>query len=100
MAVITTQAAAPPPGPAVQLAFVPHSAILPLTDLPALQKFAASRGGASILAGGFGDDTSLKLAVARAQRLADALTADGVPAAAIKLTAQAGGHGGFVQLVY
>ncbi len=95
------QAAPPaprPPGSAIALAFPPHSAILPLTDLPALQKLAASRAGATILAGGFGD--TLPLALARAQRLADALTADGVPPNAIKLTAQAGGQGGFIQLVY
>jgi hypothetical protein len=95
------QAAPPaprPPGPAIALAFPPHSAILPLTDLPALQKLATSRAGATILAGGLGD--TLPLALARAQRLADALTADGVPPNAIKLTAQAGGQGGFIQLVY
>ena len=34
------------------------------------------------------------------KRVADALTADGVPASAIRLTAAADGSGGFVQLVY
>jgi hypothetical protein len=93
-------AAPPPPGPAVLLAFPPHSAILPESELSALQKFVNGWTGEKIVAGGFGDDASLPLALARAQRLADALTADHVPASAIKLTAQADGHGGFVRFTY
>jgi len=88
------------PGRAFAFAFPPHSAILPAQDLPALQKLATSLAGATVMAGGFGDNTSLKLAIARAQRLADALTADGMPAKSIKVTAQVRGQGGFIQLVY
>ena len=39
-------------------------------------------------------------AISRAERLADALTADGVPATIIRLVAMSGGSGGFVQLLY
>jgi len=51
-----------------------------------------------VLAGGFGE--TFPLALARAQRLADALAAAGVPPGAIKLVAGPSGSGGFVQLVY
>ncbi len=94
-------AAAPMPNSApISLAFQPGVAVLPAAELPALQNLAATRGGATLLVGGFGDDTSLTLALARAQRLADALTASGVPAADIQLTAAQAGSGGFVQFVY
>jgi hypothetical protein len=89
-----------PPGPAVALAFPPGSAILPAAELPLVQNFLNGWAGAKIEAGGFGDGASLRLALARAQRLADALTADHVPPSAIMLKAQTGGTGGFVRLVY
>jgi ATP-dependent protease HslVU (ClpYQ) peptidase subunit len=82
----------------VPLAFAPGSAILPAADLAPIKTITASRGNANILAGGFGG--SFALALARAQRLGEALTAAGVPANAIKLVAQPSGSGGFVQLVY
>ena len=88
----------PPNGPPVALAFAPGSAILPTADLAPIQAIAAARGGAHVLAGGFGG--SFALALARAQRLGEALTAAGVPAGMIKLVAQPAGSGGFVQLVY
>lgn len=88
-----------PPAPPVALAFRPGSAVLPFSDLAILQKFAAARGTAHVLAGGFGDG-SLPLAIARARRLAAGLTAAGVPPEAIALTTMAAGSGGFVQLVY
>jgi len=90
----------PPNGPPIALGFPPHSAVLPFTDIKPIEVFAKARGGANILVGGFGDGTSLSLALARAQRLADALTADGVPPGAIRLVAQRAGSGGFAQLVY
>jgi outer membrane protein OmpA-like peptidoglycan-associated protein len=97
-------AAAPPPKPEdsapVAMAFPPNSAVLSSLNAPALQSIASGRGNASILVGGFGDDISLALALARAQRLADALTANGVPPASIRLLAAQSGSGGFVQLVY
>jgi hypothetical protein len=90
----------PPNGPPVSLAFQPGSAILPFSEAAALRGFAATRGDAKLLVGGFGDGASLTLALARAQRLADALTASGVPPQDIRLTAMEAGSGGFVQFVY
>jgi hypothetical protein len=98
--------APPPPAPlrprlpaAVALAFPPHNALLPSADNHTLADLVAHRGHARILAGGFGDGT-LTLAIARAQRVAAALTALGVPAHDIRIVASAAGSGGFVQLVY
>ena len=106
----STPAAAPTPritvapkpknGVPVAFAFPIGSALLPKRDLPALQGLAAARGNARLRVGGFGDSVSLTLALARAQRLADALTALGVPPGAIDLIAMREGSGGFVQFVY
>jgi hypothetical protein len=90
----------PPPQPPVPLAFATGSAVLPFQDVAPLRHVAARRGKAHVLVGGFGDGTSLTLALARARRLADQLTADGVPPGAINLVAARDGSGGFVQLVY
>ena len=90
----------------VSLAFQPGSAIVTAAAEAALVRIAGSRGYVDILAGGFGDADAatnphaLTLAVERAQAIADALTAAGAPASAIRLTAAAAGSGGFVQLVY
>jgi outer membrane protein OmpA-like peptidoglycan-associated protein len=93
-------------GPAILLAFQPNSAILNAQARVALQALALARGAAGIRVGGFGqqishpDAAALRLGVARARRIADALTAAGVPATAITITASATGSGGFAQLVY
>ena len=92
-------AAPPPPGPPIPVGFDPGSAILPATEISQINKFASTRGSATIIAGGFGDG-SLWLGVSRARRLADALTADGVPGSEIQIAAAAAGSGGFVRLVY
>lgn len=99
----------PPPPPApppehstapVAIAFPPHSAILPYAGKAAIAAFVAQRNdGARVRAMGFGDG-SLPLGLARARRLADALTAAGVPPRKIELAAEKSGSGGFVQLVY
>jgi outer membrane protein OmpA-like peptidoglycan-associated protein len=66
----------------------------------------AAAGSANILVGGFGDaatpadPAAMNLALARARRLADALTAAGVAPTRIRMIAAAAGSGGFVQLVY
>jgi len=99
-------AAAQPPGTPVELAFVAGSAVLTHRAAVALTDIAVGCGPADILVGGFGgaaapgDAAALRLAVARARRLADALTAAGVPPARISMVAAAAGSGGFVQLVY
>jgi outer membrane protein OmpA-like peptidoglycan-associated protein len=95
-----------PDGPPILLAFKSDSAILNADGQAALQALAVARGSATIRVGGFGeqiaapDAAALQLGVARARRIADALTAAGVPPAAITMTASAGGYGGFAQLVY
>lgn len=88
-----------PPGPPITIGFPPKTALLPFAAGKTLAAVAAGRGDATVIAGGFGDG-SLPLALARARRLADALTAAGVPPGDIRLTAAADGSGGFVQLVY
>ena len=88
-----------PPSPPVSIGFAPGKALLPFAEEPKILDVAAARGDAQVIAGGFGDG-SLSLALYRARRLADALTADGVPASDIRLVASAAGSGGFVQLVY
>jgi outer membrane protein OmpA-like peptidoglycan-associated protein len=96
----------PPPAAPVELAFPRNSAVLTHEAAAALSAIALGRGHSRVLVGGFGeadqpgDEAALRLAIARAQRLADALTADGVRAADIRMVAAAGGSGGFVQLVY
>jgi hypothetical protein len=90
----------PPNPPPVLLAFARGSAVLPFQNVKPLGAVAARRGAAHVLVGGFGDGTSLTLALARARRLANQLTADGVPAGMINLVASRDGSGGFVQLVY
>jgi len=92
--------AAPPPNPPpVAFAFAPGSALLPVADAAGLARIAKAYNGTRLRVGGFGEG-SFTLALARAQRLADALTADGIPASALQLCATAQGSGGFVQLVY
>jgi len=95
-----------PDGPPILLAFPPDSAILNPDAQLALKALALARGAATIRVGGFGgqvsapDAAALRLGVARARRISDALTAAGVPATAITMTASAAGSGGFAQLVY
>ncbi len=89
----------PPPGPPVDIGFVPGSALLTHAELKKIQILAFEHGKAEVLAGGFGEG-DLNVALARARRLADALTASGVPGDEIRVTATASGSGGFVQLVY
>jgi hypothetical protein len=99
-AVAMPPAAPPPPAPPpVAIGFASRSALLPAQAAKQIASVAAARGDAKVVAGGFGDG-DLTLALSRARRLADALTAAGVPARDVRLTAAAAGSGGFVQLVY
>jgi outer membrane protein OmpA-like peptidoglycan-associated protein len=88
----------------VSLAFERGSAVLNPVAATALSGLAAApHGDGAFLVAGFGEGsgaTALALGLARAQRLADGLTASGVPPAEIKLLAAAAGSGGFVQIVY
>jgi outer membrane protein OmpA-like peptidoglycan-associated protein len=93
---VAPPAAAPPPAPPVSIAFRPGSALLPYSQAAAIQGVAAQSNGTRLRVCGFGEG-SMALALDRAQRLADALTADGVPAQDIDINAVAAGSGGFVQ---
>jgi hypothetical protein len=103
-------AAEPPDGPPILLAFRPKSALLDAKAQTALNALAKARGSANIRVGGFGeqnaalnpvpDAAALSLALYRARRIADALTAAGVPPHEITMVASAAGSGGFAQLVY
>lgn len=94
------QPAPPPPDkPPVSIAFRPGSALLAYAQGQIVQGVAAQRGTAHVRVCGFGEG-SMTLALARARRLADALTAAGVPGQDIQVNAFAAGSGGFVQLVY
>lgn len=88
-----------PSGPLVTIGFRSGSALLPYSQHQLVEAVAAKRGDAQIRVCGFGDG-SLHLALARARRLGDALTAAGVPGDKIHIMAFAAGSGGFVQLVY
>ncbi|MGE4481566.1 hypothetical protein [Acidocella sp.] len=88
-----------PPGPPVSIAFPAGSALLPYKQAQVIQGVAGQRGGAKIRVFGFGEG-SLALGLARARRMADQLTAAGVPGNEIDINALAAGSGGFVQLVY
>jgi outer membrane protein OmpA-like peptidoglycan-associated protein len=79
-------------GPAILLAFRPKSALLSSDARSALDDLALARGSASIRVAGFGeqdtasrapDAAALALALHRARRIADALTAAGVPPTAM-----------------
>ncbi len=98
-AVPAMPAPAKPPGPPVAVAFAPGSALLAYKQDLLVQGAVAQRGDAHVRVVGFGDG-SMDLALARARRLADALTAAGVPGTDIEINALAAGSGGIVQLVY
>lgn len=103
---------APPPGPAatvfapgqpVTIAFAADSAVLPPGTEAALGQLAQTRGAAAMRVVGFGNATgntpaaqadALPLAYARAESIANALARAGVPLLAIRLAAEAQGHGG------
>jgi outer membrane protein OmpA-like peptidoglycan-associated protein len=84
------------------------SASLPPTANDSLKQLAARRGSGIIAVTGYGDATSndpdaqsaaLTLGLSRAQAMAAALTAAGVPATAVQVDAAAGGRGGTARLV-
>ena len=88
--------------------FAPDSSSVPPASLPALKALAAKRGNHVIEALGHGDAGSadptaqqqaVTLGFARAQAIAAALAASGVPRGAIQVMALAAGSGGMAQLV-
>jgi outer membrane protein OmpA-like peptidoglycan-associated protein len=111
---VTVASAAPPLAPApqarnaVSVEFVTGSASLPPGAADVLKGVVAQRGSAVIAVTGYGDATSsdpdaqiaaLSLALSRAQAVANVLTGDGVPAANVRVGAEAAGRGASVRLV-
>jgi outer membrane protein OmpA-like peptidoglycan-associated protein len=106
-------AASMPPAPAVSagtisIEFVTGSADLPPGANDLLKQLVARRGQAVIAVTGHGEAASndpaaqsaaLTLALARAQATAKALTGDGVPDAAVRVGAEAGGRGADARLI-
>jgi outer membrane protein OmpA-like peptidoglycan-associated protein len=108
--------APPPPNPmpapasstATTLEFPRGSAALSPQASDAVKRFAAQRGRATVLVTGYGDAESgdpaaqtvaLSLGLSRAQAVANALTADGVPAGAVRVSAEASGRGVAMRLL-
>jgi outer membrane protein OmpA-like peptidoglycan-associated protein len=96
------------PSTTVDVPFEPASAILPAEAASALKDLAHRRGQHAIVVVGRGDATSanpelqsqaLSLALHRAQAIAQALAADGVPDAAIRIDSEASGRGGAARIV-
>ena len=84
------------------------SAELPPLAAVQLKQLAARRGNGVIAVTGYGDAASndpdaqaaaLTLGLSRAKAIAAALTADGVPASAVQVDAEALGRGGTARLV-
>lgn len=106
--VAAAAAPAPPPPGTTLVSFAPGSANLPPDAAGALKALIAGRGSAGIAVTGHGDAASndpgaqsaaLTLALARAKAVAGALEAQGVPASAVQVGAQAGGRGATVRLL-
>lgn len=111
----TTVASASPPPPkvaapasAISLTFIAGSADLPALAADQLKQLAGRRGNGIIAVTGYGDAASndpdaqaaaLTLGLSRAKAMAAALTADGVPASAVQMDAEAIGRGGTARLV-
>lgn len=105
----------PPPQPftavdrnGVRISFAAGSSVLSVADRARLDGIAHRRHGADIAVMGFGDATqsdpvtqsaALQLGLARAEAVATALVAAGVPESALRLGAQASGTGAAVALV-
>ena len=105
-----TPATPPTSAPAntVNVTFITGSAALPPSGADTLKQLAARRGSGIIAVTGYGDATSsdpeaqsgaLALGLSRAQAMAAALTAAGVPASAVQVDATAVGRGGTARLV-
>jgi outer membrane protein OmpA-like peptidoglycan-associated protein len=98
---------AAPAGSPVLVAFPPGSSTLPVESLVGLKLLARSRGDASVVIVGYGDtnaadaaaqSAAMPLALARARAIAANLLAAGVPAASLRITAEAQGQGGAARL--
>jgi len=88
--------------------FAPTSAVLPADSAAALRALAKRRGAHTIAVIGYGDteganpaaqSQAVSLGLKRAEAIAQALAADGVPENAVRLDALANGRGGSARLV-
>jgi outer membrane protein OmpA-like peptidoglycan-associated protein len=88
--------------------FVSGSAALSPTAAQEVKAFAAKRGAGVIAVTGHGDAASsdpaaqtaaVSLGLSRAQAVANALTAAGVPAASVRINAEAAGRGASLRLL-
>jgi outer membrane protein OmpA-like peptidoglycan-associated protein len=93
---------APAAGTVARIGFAPGSAALTPDEAAAVKQFAAKRGTGTTAVTGFGDaagsdltaqTTALSLGLSRAQAVANALTAAGVPQASVRVGAEAAGRG-------
>jgi outer membrane protein OmpA-like peptidoglycan-associated protein len=112
--------APPPPAPvsvptqpatgnnAATIVFVAGSSVLSQPAADEVKTFAAKRGNRVISVTGYGDSTSgdpaaqsaaVTLGLSRAQQIFTALRADGVPAEAIRVNAEASGRGAALRLL-
>lgn len=96
-----------PPAPApssLELDFSRGSSVLSTTALVSLRRFADGRGAARVAVTGAGDASgtggdALALGLARAEAVANALRAAGVPAEAIQIGAEPAGRGAVARLI-
>ena len=93
---------AAPAGGGARVGFAPGSAALSPEAAASVKQFASSRGSSTIVVTGYGDATgsdvaaqtaALSLGLSRAQAIANALTAAGVPQSAVRVGAEAAGRG-------
>lgn len=95
-------------GPSATIVFVDGATTLAPPAAGEVKAFAATRGNGVIVVTGYGDAVSsdpaaqtaaLSIGLARANAVADALKADGVPAANVRVNAEASGRGASLRLL-
>jgi outer membrane protein OmpA-like peptidoglycan-associated protein len=95
-------------GKVARVTFAPGAATLSADDAAAVKAFAANRGNSVISVTGYGDaaasdiasqTAALSLGLSRAQAVANALVAAGVPQSAIRVGAEAAGRGARMTLL-
>jgi outer membrane protein OmpA-like peptidoglycan-associated protein len=99
---------APSVGPSATIVFLEGASNLSAPAADEVKAFATKRGNGTISVIGYGDSASndpdtqsaaLNLGLSRAQSIVDALKADGVPGAAIRVSAEASGRGASLHLL-
>jgi outer membrane protein OmpA-like peptidoglycan-associated protein len=94
--------ATPADSNAARVGFAPGAATLSPDEAASIKQFAAKRGNSTVVVTGYGDaagsdvasqTAALSLGLSRAQAVANALTAAGVPQGAVRVGAEAAGRG-------